>query len=141
MSAEYYYGDVSYVSAGYYEKTVRNWISSNTVDRSSADIFGGDRHIPHPAQETSALYAEAVAAIGGDPDATAIRNWLAENRADNALVQIQTVDGATQDEAVITSYTFMVTRIMTRISPGVSLSQPIAETRSKPLMVLNSPGT
>ena len=99
LSAEYYYGDVSYVSAGYYEKTVRNWISSNTVDRSSADIFGGDRHIPHPAQETSALYAEAVAAIGGDPDATAIRNWLAENRADNALVQIQTVDGATQDEA------------------------------------------
>ena len=100
VSAEYYYGDTSYVSAGYYSKTVSNWISSNTVDRSSAEIFGGNRHIPHPAQATSALYAEAIAALGENPagGAVAIRNWLAENRASSEFVQIQTVDGATQDE-------------------------------------------
>lgn len=69
LSAEYYYGDVSYVSVGYFRKDVSNWITQGNVDLTPFDVG-------HPGQ--GPRYQEAVAALGTN-DATAIRNWIIAN--------------------------------------------------------------
>ena len=65
LSFEYYYGEGSYVSAGYFHKDVKNFIGSSSV---SEPLF----NLPHPAQ--GALYQEAVTAIGGSPTTGEVRD-------------------------------------------------------------------
>ena len=72
LSFEYYYGEGSYVSAGYFHKDVKNFIGSSSV---SEPLF----NLPHPAQ--GALYQEAVTAIGGSPTTGEVREWILANRA------------------------------------------------------------
>ncbi len=68
LSAEWYYGEGSYVSVGYFSKKAKNFIGRTTVEEQTFNL-------PHPAQ--GPRYAEAVAAVGNN--ATAIRNYIKEN--------------------------------------------------------------
>jgi TonB-dependent receptor len=69
-SAEWYYGDSSYVSVGYFRKKVKNFISQDRVD---LPLF----NLPNPA--SGPRYAAAVAALGSSADANAIRNYIFTN--------------------------------------------------------------
>ena len=82
-SAEWYYGGGgSYVSAGYFYKDVENFIGQSITTVSPFDIytpFGGQR------------YNDAVAALGSDADANAIRQWIFAN-ADPSTFEITGTD-------------------------------------------------
>ena len=81
FSAEWYYGEGgSYVSAGYFNKNVENFIGSGVVTQSPFEVYtpyGGAR------------YNAALAAVGDD--ANAIRQWIFEN-ADPSTYEITGVD-------------------------------------------------
>jgi len=80
LSAEWYYDDTSYVSAGYFRKKVENFIGSGVVTQSPFQVytpFGGAR------------YNAAVAAVGND--LAAIRQWIFEN-ADPSTFEITGTD-------------------------------------------------
>lgn len=65
ISTEYYYGDGSYISLAYFDKSVENFIGDTTFTDTVFDIatpFGGPR------------YDEAVAAVGDDP--TDVRQYF-----------------------------------------------------------------
>ena len=68
LSAEWYYGEGSYMSVGYFRKKAKNFIGRTTVEEQTFNL-------PHPAQ--GARYAEAVAAVGSNT--TAIRNYIKAN--------------------------------------------------------------
>lgn len=68
LSLEWYYGEGSYMSVGYFRKKSKNFIGRTTVKEQTFNL-------PHPAQ--GARYAEAVAAVGNNT--TAIRNYIREN--------------------------------------------------------------
>ncbi len=68
FSAEWYYGDGSYVSVGYYRKDVDNFIGNTTVDETVFDLA-------HPAQ--GPRYDEAVATLGTN-DAAVVRAYMEE---------------------------------------------------------------
>ena len=69
-SAEWYYGRGSYVSVGYFHKTVSNFIANTTVQQPLFDLT-------NPAQ--GAAVAAARAALGGNPGFSQILAWLAVN--------------------------------------------------------------
>jgi len=71
LSIEYYYGEGSYVSAGYFHKDVKNFIGTAQV---TEPLF----NLPHPAQ--GPLFQEAVTALGGNPSTGDIRTWILANR-------------------------------------------------------------
>lgn len=77
LSVEWYYDEASYVSAGYFRKDVKNWITNKVVE---STIYS----IPNPADGKK--YRDAVAAVG--TDAGAIRNWIFANRASAAGVDV-----------------------------------------------------
>ncbi len=77
-SAEWYYDNSSYVSVGYFRKKVTNFISSERVDSTA---FG----LTNPA--SGPRYNAAIAALGPNATATAIRQYIATNFP--ATVQIQ----------------------------------------------------
>jgi TonB-dependent receptor len=66
FSGEWYYGEGSYVSVGYYFKDVENFIGNTTVNEAVFDLA-------HPAQ--GPRYAAAVAELGTD-DASAVRAYM-----------------------------------------------------------------
>ncbi|WP_372626939.1 TonB-dependent receptor [Arsukibacterium sp.] len=68
LSAEWYYGEGSYMSVGYFRKKAKNFIGRTTVEEQTFNLA-------HPAQ--GPRYDEAVAAVGNN--ATAIRNYIREN--------------------------------------------------------------
>lgn len=74
VSYEWYYGDASYFSIGYFNKTVSNFIGSTVLE--DVAIFP-DLAFPG----FGPLFEEAVAALGGTPSNQAIRDWIFENRA------------------------------------------------------------
>jgi len=70
LSAEWYYGPLSYVSVGYFHKDVSNFISTTRVDQNAFDLktpVGGPR------------YLAALAALGAGATAGAIRDYIATN--------------------------------------------------------------
>ena len=71
LSIEYYYGEGSYISAGYFHKDVKNFIGTAQVRE---PLF----NLPHPAQ--GPLFQEAVTALGGNPSTGDIRTWILANR-------------------------------------------------------------
>lgn len=71
LSLEWYYGEGSYMSVGYFRKKAKNFIGRTTVAEPTFNL-------PHPAQ--GARYTEAVAAVGNN--ATAIRNYIRQNYPD-----------------------------------------------------------
>lgn len=82
FSAEWYYGDASYFAVGYFLKNVDNFIGVSEIQASPFGLptpFGGQR------------YNDAVAALGGDTDISAIRNWIFAN-ADPSTVEVLGTD-------------------------------------------------
>ena len=78
FSAEWYYAPASYVSVGYFHKSVSNFISTTQID---SDAFGLRTPIGGPR------YNAAIAALGAGASATAIRQYIATNYP--STVQIQ----------------------------------------------------
>ena len=70
LSAEWYYGNASYLSAGYFHKNVSNFISNVTYD---APAFG----LTNPAQGAAADAARAV--LGADASYADILDYVATN--------------------------------------------------------------
>ena len=62
FSFEWYYGEGSYFSVGYFLKDVKNYVGVTTIEDTPFDL-------PHPAQ--GSWYGEANAATGGDDDLAA----------------------------------------------------------------------
>ena len=78
LSAEYYYGEGSYVSIGYFTKEVENFIGIDVA--TGVEVFD-DVYTP----VGGARYNQAVAAVG--TDAEAIRQWIFAN-ADPSTFEI-----------------------------------------------------
>ncbi len=70
LSFEWYYGDDSYVSVGYYQKGVKNFIGRK-------DVVENAFNLPHPA--FGQLYDDARAATGS-VDGGVLYNWILANR-------------------------------------------------------------
>ncbi|MEY4671267.1 MAG: hypothetical protein RLZZ415_1146, partial [Pseudomonadota bacterium] len=70
ISAEWYYGNASYVSVGYFNKKVSNFIANSTVQ---GPLF----NLTNPA--TGAAVQAARTALGGNPGFAAILAYLAVN--------------------------------------------------------------
>jgi TonB-dependent receptor len=85
LSLEWYYGDGSYLSVAYFDKSIDNYVEFRDV---SDTVF----NLPHPAQ--GARFAEADAATGGNGDLTAIRQYIFENYADTPEVTITGTDSS-----------------------------------------------
>jgi len=85
LSVEYYYGDASYISAGYFDKTVRNWIGGTTFE----GVIVDDQLV---SPGLGPLYQEAAAALqaqnGEYPGNEAIRTYIFENFADQPGVDV-----------------------------------------------------
>jgi len=79
LSFEYYYGEASYVSAGFFQKDVDNVIGSMTVNETPYDVTD-------PA--SGSRFDAAVAATGGDPsNSEAIREEIeAQNPGDPYII-------------------------------------------------------
>ncbi len=70
LALEWYYGEGSYASVGYFKKNGENFVGTTTVEEQTFDL-------PHPAQ--GARYNEAVAALGAGATNTDIRAYIADN--------------------------------------------------------------
>lgn len=84
LSAEWYYAPASYLSVGFFDKRVRNFISSTRVD---TEAFG----LTNPAD--GPRYQAAVAALGANASTTDIRNYIFANYP--ASVEIDSFDPVT----------------------------------------------
>ena len=73
ISLEYYYDEASYISVGYFEKEVANWISGSETP---GVVY--DENLVHPG--IGPLREAAVVALGGGTD-TDIRNYILANFA------------------------------------------------------------
>jgi TonB-dependent receptor len=69
-SAEWYYADSSYISAGYFRKKVKNFINSQEVERSAFELR-------NPAD--GPRFRAAQAALGGTTDTARIRDYILRN--------------------------------------------------------------
>jgi len=78
LSAEWYYGEGSYLSAGYFHKNVDNYVGTVQITATPFDL-------PHPAQ--GAWYDEAVAATGST-DPQEIRQYIFDTYPDSQYVEI-----------------------------------------------------
>ena len=83
LSFEWYYGEGSYFSVGYFYKDIDNYVGTTIVQRTPFDL-------PHPAQ--GAWYDEANAATGGDDDLTEIRQYILSTYGDSQYVNVTGVD-------------------------------------------------
>ena len=70
LSVEWYYGDDSYISVGYFVKDVKNFVGSTEVVENAFNLA-------HPA--FGPLYADARAATGSQ-DSGVLYNWILANR-------------------------------------------------------------
>ncbi|MDB2512247.1 TonB-dependent receptor [Luminiphilus sp.] len=100
LSLEYYYGDASYVSAGYFDKDVRNWIAGGVLE----DVVLNDQ-LASPG--LGPLYNNAAAALqaqnGAYPGNAEIRDYIFANFADQPGVDAvnQVITGIVgRDDAV-----------------------------------------
>ncbi len=94
LSAEWYYGEGSYVSLGYFKKDVVDFIA-NGEERQSERWS-----LPHPALGDFWLQAVADAAVDGKTTEAEVFDWIRDNRApspewsvEDGVVTINGVDG------------------------------------------------
>ncbi|WP_371819580.1 TonB-dependent receptor [Erythrobacter sp. 3-20A1M] len=86
LSAEWYYGRASYLSVGFFNKDVKNFISVDQINRTAFDLR-------NPAD--GPRYQAAVAALG-TTDATQVRDYILRNYPGSSTVTGSTViDGVT----------------------------------------------
>ena len=79
LSVEWYYGDGSYLSVAYFDKSIDNFVSESIV-------LDTPFNLPHPTE--GPRFAEADAATGGVGDLALIRQYIFENYADTPEVTI-----------------------------------------------------
>ncbi len=79
LSAEWYYGEGSYLAAGYFRKDVKNYVAVTTVEGTPYDI-------PHPGN--GQWYDECNAATGNANDQIAIRNCIFATHGDSEFVDV-----------------------------------------------------
>ncbi len=86
FSAEWYYAEGSYISAGYFHKKVDNYVGITTVNGTPFDI-------PHPGN--GLWYDECNAATGNASDQNAIRECIFDTYPDSPYVDVanQTIKG------------------------------------------------
>ncbi len=72
FSAEWYYGDTSYVSIGYFDKSVKNFVTD--AEFNDVVLFP---NLAHPA--LGPLYEAAIADLGASANNTDIRNYIFTN--------------------------------------------------------------
>jgi TonB-dependent receptor len=92
---EWYYGQGSYVSAGYFNKKVKNYVAVSTVEGTPFDI-------PHPGN--GLWYDECNAATGNANDQIDIRQCIFDTYGDSEFVDVaaQTIQGVPgQDPAAL----------------------------------------
>ena len=77
LSAEWYYAPSSYLSVGFFDKRVSNFISSTRID---TDAFG----LTNPAD--GPRYQAAVAALGANASTTDLRNYIFANYPASVIV-------------------------------------------------------
>jgi TonB-dependent receptor len=78
LSAEWYYGKDSYLSVGYFNKDVSNFISTTRIDQTAFNLHtpvGGPR------------YNAALAALGANATADQIRQYIATNYPGSVVIQ------------------------------------------------------
>lgn len=99
FSLEWYYGDASYISAGWFQKDVKNFIGLTTTN---GNFFG----LTHPGQ--GPRFQDAISS-GIDPtNETAIRNYIFANYPDSSTITgtdtagntIGSIDGLSEDPLV-----------------------------------------
>ncbi|MEX2124097.1 MAG: TonB-dependent receptor [Woeseia sp.] len=83
LSFEWYYGESSYLAAGYFRKDIDNYIGVTQIQETPFNLA-------HPGQ--GARYDEANAATGGNDDLVAIRQYIFDNYGDTPEVEITGVD-------------------------------------------------
>jgi TonB-dependent receptor len=81
LSLEWYYGDTSYVSAGWFKKDVINFVSGTEIQ--DVELFPD---LAHPA--LGPLYDDAIAALGATASNTELREWIFANRAGEPGVDV-----------------------------------------------------
>lgn len=100
LSLEYYYGEASYIAAGYFDKTVRNWIAGGLLE----DVILNDQ-LASPG--LGPLYADAAAALqaqnGVYPGNAEIRDYIFTNFANAPGVDVanQVITGVVGRDAPI----------------------------------------
>ena len=72
LSLEWYYGEASYISVGYFNKSVKNFVTA--AEQEDVVLFPG---LSHPA--LGPLYDQAVAALGATASNADIRNYIFTN--------------------------------------------------------------
>lgn len=106
LSAEYFYDEGSYVSIGYFDKEVENFIGTDVFDDTPFDVYtpiGGQR------------YNDAVAAVG--TDANAIRAWIFANTDPSGFDAVtQQIFGIAGEDPLVS---FRVTRPVNRDTKNV----------------------
>ncbi len=88
LSLEWYYGDASYVSVGYFDKSVENFVTS--AEQDDVVLFPD---LAHPA--LGPLYQDAVDALGVTASNADLRGYIFENFAGETGVDVasQTITG------------------------------------------------
>ncbi len=85
LSSEWYYGDESYVSIGYFKKDVDNFIAQQ-------DVYQPERYsLPDPFYGDFWLQAVEDAAKDGVTSSTGVFDWIKDNRSDSSPAL--TIDG------------------------------------------------
>ena len=85
LSLEWYYSEDSYVSLGYFDKEVVNFVTQS--EEANRVLYPG---LAHPA--LGPVYRDAVAALGQAASNGAIRDWIFQNRADAPGVNATNVE-------------------------------------------------
>jgi TonB-dependent receptor len=89
LSAEWYYGEGSYLSVGYFDKDVDKFIGSGIAERTLGTI---------PNIVGGALWDQAVAESGIDPSQyTVVAQYILDNYQDSPYVDGDTISGAPGD--------------------------------------------
>lgn len=88
VSLEWYYGEASYISVGYFNKSVKNFVTA--VEAEDTVLFPG---LAHPA--LGPLYDQAIGALGATASNADIRDYIFTNLANEPGVDVaaQTISG------------------------------------------------
>jgi TonB-dependent receptor len=113
LSAEWYYGEGSYLSVGYFDKDVDKFIGSGIAERSLGpipNIIGGT------------LWNQAVAESGLDPlQYTVVAQYILDNYQDSPYVDGDTITGAPGDPDLIWTVTQPVNQKKARVD-GIEIN-------------------
>ncbi len=94
FSLEWYYGEASYVSVGYFDKSVKNFVTS--AEREDVVLFP---NLAHPA--LGPLYDQAIEALGVTASNADIRDYIFTNFPNDPGVDVaaQTISGVLDRDA------------------------------------------